>query len=303
MKILLINENIRGVVSDEETFWSVLANNLHDCQAIALADFQDDIEQYLRKNPPKILIFNSILGDIKVPFGVKKIAILQDNFTAMTKLLPLTLRSLAAKIIRLGKGSYARRLKKQKTAIFNADLVVAVSQDIAKWYGIKAEIIPIGTDMGLFRPMDKTFLRKKYNIPQNKFVKIYIGSTHPVKGWDLIKKEIERDKDYFYILVLKDEKIPKLNYKNVKIFQRVPQMILAELYNCADLYVGRSRVESLWLAAIEAMFCNIPIDVTPTGIFADWFLQNKNPRQEALNKGLDRETMIEKWGKLIKEME
>lgn len=52
-------------------------------------------------------------------------------------------------------------------------------------------------------------------------------------------------------------------------------MVLAELYNCADLFVGRSKVESLWLAPIEAMFCNLPIDVTPTGIFADWHPENK----------------------------
>lgn len=302
MSILLLNENIRGVVSNEETFWSVLADNLPDCEAISLNDFKDDIEGYLKKNPPKVLIFNSILGNIKTPPGVKKIALLQDNFVAMRKLLPLTLRNLVARIIKFDKSDIGT-LKKQKKALSNADLVVAVSQDIAKWYRIKAEIISIGTDTRFFRPMDKTFLREKYDIPQNRFVKIYVGSTHPVKGWDLIRKEIERNKDDFYILVFKDEKIPKLGYKNVKVFQRVPQMVLVELYNCADLYVGRSRVESLWLTALEAMFCNVPTDVTQTGIFADWLPQNKSPRQEAFDKGLDKETMIEKWKKLIKEIE
>ena len=180
---------------------------------------------------------------------------------------------------------------------------MAVSLDIAKWYGIKAKIIPIGTNTKLFKPIDKTFLRNRYNIPQKRFVKIYVGSTHLVKGWDLIKKEIKRNKDDFYILVLKDKKIPKLGYKNIKIFQQVSQMMLAELYNCADLYVGRSRVESLWLTPIEAMFCNVPIDVTSTGIFTDWLPQNKSPRQEAFNKGLDRETMIKRWRILIKKIE
>ena len=302
MKILLVNDHIRGVVSNEETFWSVLADNLPDCQALALANFKSDIEEYLRKNPPRILIFNSLLGNIKTPLGVKKIAFLQDNVIAMAKLLPLTLRNLVVRIIRFNKSDMGM-IKKQKTALSNADLVVAVSQDIAKWYKIKAEIIPIGTDTELFRPMDKFFLRRKYNIPQNRFVKIYVGSTHLVKGWDLIRKEIERNNKDFYILVLKDEKIPRLGSQNIKLFQRVPQKVLAELYNCADLYLGRSRVESQWLAPIEAMFCNLPVDVTLTGIFANWFPLNKNPRQEAFDKGLDKETMIEKWKKLIKELE
>jgi len=55
----------------------------------------------------------------------------------------------------------------------------------------------------------------------------------------------------------------------------------------------------LWLAPIEAMFCNIPIDVTPVGIFNDWRPKNKNPRKEAFGKGLDRETMIKRWNELI----
>lgn len=303
MSTILLNENIYGVVSGEETFWSVLANNLSDCQAIALADFRDDIEEYLRKNPPEVLIFNSLLGNIKTPPGVKKITLLQDNFVATTKLLPFTLRRWIAKIIKFGGDDYTKKLKKQKTALSNADLVVAVSQDIAKWYEIKAEVIPIGTDTELFRPMEKTFLREKYNIPKNKFVKIYVGSTHPIKGWDLIRKEIERNKDDLYILVLKDEKIPKLSYKNIKLFQRVPQTILAELYNCADLFIGRSRIESLWLAPVEAMFCNIPIDVTPVGVFTDWCPENKNPRQEAFQKGLDQKTMIRKWKDLIESID
>lgn len=303
MSALLLNENIRGVVSNEETFWSVLADNLPDCQAISLNNFQDDIEEYLKKNSPQMLISNSILGDIKTPSSVFKIVLLQDNFVAMRRLLPFTLRSLAAKIIKFGKDSYARTIKKQKIALSNADLIVAVSQDVAKWYGIEAKIIPIGTNTELFQPMDKTFLRNKYNIPQNKFVKIYVGSTHLVKGWDFIKKEIRRDEESFYILALKDEQTPELRFKNVKIFQRIPQETLAELYNCADLYVGRSRVETLWLTPIEAMFCNVPVDVTRTGIFADWFPQNKHPRQEAFSKGLDQKTMIERWKNLIRETE
>lgn len=114
MKILLINTNIRGTVSGEETLWSVLADNLPDCQAIALANFRGDIEQYLKNNPPKILISNSILGNIKAPRGVKKIVLLQDNFVAMKELLPFTFRRLVAKIIKPGNDFYTRMVKKQK---------------------------------------------------------------------------------------------------------------------------------------------------------------------------------------------
>ena len=100
--------------------------------------------------------------------------------------------------------------------------------------------------------------------------------------------------------MFKDPVAPIILNSNVKIFNQVTQKTLAELYNCADIYIGKSRVESLWLTPIEAMFCDIPIDVTKTGIFYDWRLLNLKPRNEAIKKGLDQETMIKHWEKLVK---
>jgi len=297
MKALILNENIYGTVSKEETFWSVLAESLPNCEAIALNEFKGDIEDYIQNYLPDILIFNSILGDMQVSKSTKKVVLLQDNFLAMRKVLPSRIRRKLSRIMRLGNDFYSQNIKKQKSALSGADMVVAVSQDIADSYNVKAKIIPIGVDTNFFKPMDKIFLREKHGIPLNAFVKIYVGSTHPVKGWDLIKKDIEKDKNSFYILVLKDRQTPELSYKNIKIFQRVPQKILAELYNCADLYLGRSRVESLWLTPIEAMFCNVPVDVTKAGIFTNWQPENKNPRQEAFKMGLDKQRMIREWKK------
>jgi glycosyltransferase involved in cell wall biosynthesis len=303
MKILILNENIYGTVSKEETLWSVLAKNLPNCEAIALNSFRGGgIENYIKNNPPDILIFNSILGDIKTPKKVKKIVILQDNFLAMKKVLPGKFYRFISKIIRLGNDFYSLNIKKQKAALSSADLVIAVSRDIADWYKVKAKIISIGTDMNLFKPMDKMPLREKYGISLNSFVKIYVGSIHFVKGWNILKKEIENDKDNFYILVFKDEKLPEMSFKNAKIFNRVSQTILAELYNCADVYIGRSRVESLWLTPIEAMFCNVPVDVSRVGIFKDWYPENKNPREQVFKRGLSREEMITKWNKVIADL-
>ncbi|MCX6737834.1 MAG: glycosyltransferase family 4 protein [Candidatus Parcubacteria bacterium] len=300
MKILILNENIYGTVSGEKTLWSVLAKNLPNCEAIALNDFkEEDLESYIKNNSPDILVFNSILGDIKTPENVKKIVVLQDNFLAMKKVLPGKFRRIISKIIRLGNDFYSLNIKKQKSALLGADLVIAVSRDIADWYRVKTKIIPIGIDMNLFKLMNKESLRGKYNIPLHSFVKIYVGSTHLVKGWDILQKEIENDKDNFYILVFKDGKLPEISFKNVKIFNRVSQTTLAELYNCADIYIGRSRVESLWLTPIEAMFCNVPVDVSRVGIFKDWYPENKNPREEAFKKGLSREEMLLKWNKII----
>lgn len=302
MSTILLNENIYGVVSGEETFWSVLAKNLQDAKALALKDIKGNLTDYLNETKPGILIFNSILGDIKIDIGCKKITILQDNFILMDKTVPKNIKQKLSRFLKGKSDFYSASIKKQKEALANADLIIAVSNSVAKSYRVTAKIIPIGTDSNLFRPMNKKELRTKYNIPQSVIIKIFVGSTHLVKGFDLLLKEIKKDKNSFYILVLKDGIVPRLEFKNCKIFQRISQFVLAELYNCADIFVGRSRVETLWLAPIEAMFCNIPIDVTPVGIFSDWHPENKNPRQEAFSKGLDKETMIRKWRELITEL-
>lgn len=303
MKILILNENIYGTVSEEETLWSVLAKNLPNCGAIALNSFRGGgIEDCIKQHSPNILIYNSILGDIKTPKNIKKIVILQDNFLAMERVLPGKFRRVVSKIIRLGNDFYSLNIKKQKAALSGADLVIAVSRDIANWYKVKASVIPIGIDMNIFKPMDKMALREKYNIPLDRFVKIYVGSSHLVKGWDILQKEIKNDQNNFYVLVFKDEKLPEMLFENVKIFNRVPQTTLAELYNCADVYIGRSRVESLWLTPIEAMFCNVPVDVSREGIFKDWYPENKNPREQVFRRGLSREEMIMRWNKVIADL-
>ena len=246
-------------------------------------------------------MFNSILGDIQVPQGVKKITLLQDNFVLMHRIVPFDWKRLVKWFLNFGRDEYLIKEAIQRKAIVGADIVVAVSKNTAGAYGIKdASIIPIGTDAELFRPLgDQKALRERYGIPNDKRVKIFVGSTHPVKGFDALQNEIEKDSDSFYIVVLKDRHIPALGFPNAKVFQRIPQTVLAQLYNCADLFVGRSRVETLWLAPIEAMFCGVPVDVTPVGIFADWRPENKNPRAEAFKAGLDKATMITRWADLV----
>jgi len=302
MKVVIVNDSLEGLFK-EDNLWSVLRENLEGSYGISLNSLGRSIDDIIEECCFDVLIINSILEDIKFPSETKKIILLQDNFILMDKIVPKTLRQMVGKIIKGKRTFYKQKIQNQKEWIRKADKIVAISKHVADAYDVNAEIIPIGTDPKLFHPKRNVDeLKEKYGVPTDKIVKIFVGSTHAVKGFDILLKEIKKDKNSFYIVVLKDEKVPKLNWGNVKIFRRVPQNILVELYNCADLYVGRSRVETLWLTPIEAMFCGIPIDVTPTGIFADWYPENKNPRQEAFDKGLDRKTMIGKWQKMISEL-
>ena len=301
MKVVILNSHIHGSVSGEETFWSMLAAAIPGSEAVALSEFSGDITAYLADVRPDIIITNSILGDISTPAGVKKIVLLQDNFVAMERLVP---KPWKLKLYYLVRGnSQIRMIALQRQAIASADIIVAVSQSVASSYGVQARITPIGVDSELFRPMGmKAEYRKKYGLPADKKISIFVGSTHAVKGYDLLKRVVASNPEIFYIVVLKDNTLPATPYPNMKFFQKIPQDTLAELYNAADEYVGMSRVETLWLAPIEAMFCGVPVDVAPVGIFDDWKPANKNPREDAFEKGLDRRTMIKRWTELIRSL-
>jgi hypothetical protein len=298
VKTLFVNEYIRGSVSQEETLWSVLAERMPDASALALSSFGGDVATYIKERAPATVVYNALLGELPFSSPRKKIAVLQDNFIVMEQRLKKTVRQRVGNLIR-GGSFYKRMIAVQRKALEQADVIVAVSESVARAYGVSAEIIPIGTNAELFRPMDnRAGLRAQHGIPGGE-VRIFVGSTHAVKGFDLLRAEMKKNPDVFYIVVLKDDTVPVMLSPNAKIFQKVSQTTLAELYNCADEYVGFSRVETLWLAPIEAMFCDTPVRVSKAGVFEDWTPKKEQPRRQAFEKGLDRAAMLSRWEKLL----
>ena len=107
-------------------------------------------------------------------------------------------------------------------------------------------------------------LRKKYGIEKKwKKVAIFVGALNEVKGWSRILKLINSHHDIFWIIVSKHDE--EFKQHNVKIYNKVNQVILCELYNCADFFIVGSPSETQCLAAIEACLCNIPIIMRDTG--------------------------------------
>lgn len=303
MRILLVNNFIRGSVSNEETFWSVLADKLENTSTIELHGFKKDLSSEIARINPDILIHNSVLGAIDRPKKTKSIVLLQDNFVEMDKILPKSWKEKLKKLL-TEKNFYSEMIRQQRQAMVEADKVVAVSRSVADSYGVGAEIIPIGVNADIFKPLDnKDSLRRVYGLPKNKQICIFVGSQHSVKGFDLLEKEVRSNKDKYYIIVLKDDVLPRHKFSNASYFNKIPQEELCRLYNCADEYVGFSRVETLWLAPIEAMFCGVPVRVTSVGLFANWTPNNEDPRAEGFKLGLDQETMITKWDNLISSVE
>lgn len=292
--IVILNDYIRGTVADEEIFWSRLEDELPTAVAISTAKITVPLDKKIRELNPDLVIQNANLGKLT---DCKTISFLQDPLIEMKQLFEPFMLRMRLKI--RGRQSYNSRLQLQLESLSHS-IKVTNSNFMANMYrkygGFK--VVPMGVDHELFKPMeDKKGLRRKYRLPIDKTIKIFVGSTHEIKGFEQIKKMMSDDATSFWILVLKDTDIGSGH--NFMTFHKISQDVLAELYNCSDLLVAKSLVESFGLAAVEAMFCDLPVDATKTGVFWDWEPDMGSPRDEAFKKGLDKNTWMKNWRALV----
>lgn len=294
--IVVINDSIRGVVSNEETFWSFLEKELPECVGISLNSLDVPLEKKINELNPDLIIQNSNLGKIS---NYRTISFLQDPLIEMQKHFDSLQLRIKSKI--KNRETFGNRIKKQINSLENSSKVTNSNYmaNLYKKFG-NFDVIPMGVNEKLFSPQNKTDLRKKYNLPLDRKVKIFVGSQHPVKGFDKVKKMIQDEPAVFWILVFKDSKIP--NGHNFVCYEKVSQNTLSELFNCADQCVSRSITESFGLALVEAMFCNISIDTPKVGIFWDWDPDLENPRKSAIDYKLDMTTWMNNWKEFVQKV-
>jgi len=210
----------------------------------------------------------------------------------------------------------------------NYGVHVATSNFMKDWMekeGIKCDhVIPNCVDTDIFKPLnDKTNLRKKYFMPLDKKIGIFIGSDNPVKNFQMIVTLMSCFSEITWIMVTKDYFARP--FDNVLVFYNIPQIKINELLNCADFFILTSPIEGCGIAMLEAMSSGVPCIISKSGYFWDYwdpkigiqvdhdsFEQhaeaviniNKiktDPRSIIFERGLDYESWKKKWEKLINE--
>jgi len=275
MPIILCNDLLTGWLG-EKVLWDFLLEDIRDfvpvdkrCNLI----FPSTVKEYIDKTYPtsKIIVQNATFMPL-IDNTKYTISYLQDNLRGMN-----------------------RRDNCQEYVLHNSNLIIANSKYTAHAYSdYNTEIIPIGIDETLFKPLDKRnekivnhFITDKYGSIEK--IGIFVGDFSEVKGWSLIKNIIDKRKDIYWILVSKDNQ--NYNIDNSFTYNKIDQNKLVSLLNCADFFIIGSPVETQCLAAIEACYCNIPVIMKNTGIFSEFSDEDKN---RVGYIGDDFETGIEK---------
>jgi glycosyltransferase involved in cell wall biosynthesis len=129
--------------------------------------------------------------------------------------------------------------------------------------------IPFGVDLSIFKHMDSICLRNKYNIGLNNLVISFRQTDYEYKGLIYIKEALRK-------IILDEYSAPitliSVNQKGLleefkDKFQIIDlgivtdEAVMAEFYNCSDMFLMPSTAEAFGMMAIEAMACGIPVIV------------------------------------------
>jgi len=301
--IAICNDNCDGFMK-EKVLWNYLLDNISgsyrlDKNVVGDASFELRAKDYINHNHPqtKIIIQNASFIN-KIDPEKFTIVFLQDNLRLM-----------------------GRPSVQQESNLKFANILVTNSvQTTISYPEYDFEIIPIGVDSELFKPQNKQDVRIKYGLSDCDKIGIFVGSFSETKGWPKVIECIHLYKDIKWILVTKHSDDDCCE-PNVEVFKRINQNVLSDLLNCADFFIIGSPVETQCLAALEANFCGIPVVMPLVGIYKDFSEDERGlvgvfgddlikgvqkalngsfkPRDILISKGLDIQTTIKKWKKLV----
>ena len=167
----------------------------------------------------------------------------------------------------------------------------------------KINVIPFWIDNNkYFKIHDKNNLRKKYQIPEEKYV---VGSfQRDTEGEDLISPKLSKGPDKFIRFIKemsienKDIFVLLSGYRRQYIIQQLESLnidykyvqkpsisVLNELYNTLDLYLVASRVEGGPQSITECSLIQVPIISTNVGL-AEEILSKKSIIKNDINSAL-----------------
>jgi len=141
-----------------------------------------------------------------------------------------------------------------------------VSDEIWQFFGQKSVAVWLPIDTKRFRPLDMAESRAALGLATGKPVGIFVGSTHPMKGFPVVEWLIERLPEVHWILALRGNS-PESHraMPNVTLLQDVPHDRLPILYSAADFSVCPSLYEPFGYVAAEALACGTPVIASPGG--------------------------------------
>lgn len=150
---------------------------------------------------------------------------------------------------------------------------------------IDSHVIPYGIDLSIFKPGNKESARDKLNIPQHKFVILFVAHALKRNIWkdyatlqNAMQIIAERHAEEVYLINL-GEGGETVRYGSAEIrfvpFIESPQEV-ALYYQAADVYLHSAKADTFPNTVLEAMACGLPVIGTHVGGIPEQIREGEN---------------------------
>jgi L-malate glycosyltransferase len=215
---------------------------------------------------------------------------------------------------------YWRDVLLNKLSLGQCDLITAVSEDLINRVRshqnqqVPIELVPIGTDLTLFKPdIDTTSLKQQLNIPANSFVVLSPRQITPHYNQhtliesipdvlDNIPNAIFIFKDAFCDTAERQEYVAQLKQQadmlNVSHATRwvgeVPMEQLPQYYALCDVVVSIPKTDGMPVTIFEAMACRKPLIVSDLSSYNQVIIHGQTGLRVPLNNSAVLSIVIRK---------
>ena len=231
--------------------------------------------------PEDVVLRYSTLGPMKIPGRV--VALLWELHPEMKRVYQSSQwDSVLARIYQCGRLSTHRVVASPAMLPFYEHLG-------------QVDVLPIGVDTNLFRPLiEKDGLRAKHRIPQDRRVGIWVGTGHPMKGFQALAEYAKSVPEVHWIVVWKEAMDLACPFPATQ-FVRVPQAALVELMNAADFFACCGALRPFYMVEWEAMACRLPFVM----LTEREFTPSSDARTDLIGRGWSRSEAKETWTKYL----
>lgn len=154
-------------------------------------------------------------------------------------------------------------------------LIRKVEQSILKNSIEDSKVIPYGIDLNIFKPAEKTMLRKALNIPVRAKVVLIAANSIRKSIWKDAKTMCESislvsqtlsEEDLYFIALGDVAPKERIGFGRIHFvpFQKNAHSV-AQYYQVSDLYVHPALVDTFPNAVLEALACGTPVVATAVG--------------------------------------
>lgn len=195
------------------------------------------------------------------------------------------------------KSDYSNKFWKTKKNLYDKSNITYVT--CSKWLATVAkdtpilktyDVIPIHNtlDINIYKPLDKRQIREKLNLPQDKFLIIFVALSieEERKGFQYLKKSLVRLLEKYplvsqqiELLILgrsSNEQLEGIPFKINSVGRKMDDINIAEYYNTANVFLAPSLEDNLPNTVLESLSCGTPVIAFNVGGIPEMVEHKKN---------------------------